>query len=280
MGEIRKDNLHESLIEELNKLGNIDLSGKQDKTDESLLTESKDVIGAINELFQNANNGKELIADAIGSPLSSDDTFAAMGNSIDSMTADFRTKLINAGCQDDLSSKKLNELIGYLETIKWFAPDSPEATGKYYIYKDGEWLDQAGSGKFAVHSNRNAAGTITEKSDYLEFKVTGMDKNYAQPHTIASTDNKLNLTPYSKICIELKQTLSASINFRLEHSLQRDLAYTSTDPYVAISGTYAELDISGYNTERYIRIYGGKANYTGYTSTEYFMYISKIWLEV
>ena len=35
MGEIRKDNLHESLIKELNELANIDLSGKQDKTDES-----------------------------------------------------------------------------------------------------------------------------------------------------------------------------------------------------------------------------------------------------
>jgi uncharacterized protein YjdB len=56
MGEIRKDNLHESLIEELNELGNIDLSGKQDKTDESLLTESKDVIGSINELKNDIDN--------------------------------------------------------------------------------------------------------------------------------------------------------------------------------------------------------------------------------
>lgn len=56
MGEIRKDNLHESLIEELNELANIDLSGKQDKTDESLLTESKDVIGAINELKNEIDN--------------------------------------------------------------------------------------------------------------------------------------------------------------------------------------------------------------------------------
>ena len=42
MGHIRKEELHESLINELEELGNIDLSGKQDKTDESLLTESKD----------------------------------------------------------------------------------------------------------------------------------------------------------------------------------------------------------------------------------------------
>ena len=50
MGEIRKDNLHESLIEELNELANIDLSGKQDKTDNGLNTNSKVIVGAINEL--------------------------------------------------------------------------------------------------------------------------------------------------------------------------------------------------------------------------------------
>ena len=85
MGHIRKEELHESLINELEELGNIDLSGKQDKTDESLLTESKDVIGAINELFQSANNGKELIANAIGEPVSKDDTFQAMSTDINSL---------------------------------------------------------------------------------------------------------------------------------------------------------------------------------------------------
>lgn len=50
MGEIRKENLHESLIEELNELANIDLSGKQDKTDAGLNTNSKVIVGAINEL--------------------------------------------------------------------------------------------------------------------------------------------------------------------------------------------------------------------------------------
>jgi hypothetical protein len=50
MGEIRKDNLHESLIQELNELGNIDLSGKQDKNDNGLNTDSKVIVGAINEL--------------------------------------------------------------------------------------------------------------------------------------------------------------------------------------------------------------------------------------
>ena len=81
MGEIRKDNLHESLIEELNELANIDLSGKQDKTDESLLTESKDVIGAINEVFQYGNSVKQNQVDALiakGIQASTSETFDSL----------------------------------------------------------------------------------------------------------------------------------------------------------------------------------------------------------
>jgi hypothetical protein len=116
MGEIRKDNLHESLIEELNELANIDLSGKQDKTDESLLTESKDVIGAINELFQSANNGKELIANAIGEPVSSEDTFQAMSNDINSLLSQFKTNMMNSGVTVN-SSDKFKQLIDKIKGL-------------------------------------------------------------------------------------------------------------------------------------------------------------------
>ena len=116
MGEIRKDNLHESLIEELNKLANIDLSGKQDKTDESLLTESKDVIGAINELFQSANNGKELIANAIGEPLNAEDTFSAMSSDINSLLSTFKTNMMNNGITVE-SGDKFKELIDKIKGL-------------------------------------------------------------------------------------------------------------------------------------------------------------------
>ena len=130
MGEIRKDNLHESLIEELNELANIDLSGKQDKTDESLLTESKDVIGAINELFQNANNGKELIASAIGEPLSSEDTFSAMSNDINGLLSTFKTNMMNNGITVE-SGDKFKALIDKIATMV------EEGEGKGIKYASG-----------------------------------------------------------------------------------------------------------------------------------------------
>lgn len=64
-------------------------------------THKTSVVGAINELFQNANNGKETIATAIGSPLQSSDTFAAMGTKIDSIESKFKTILNTKGVNID-----------------------------------------------------------------------------------------------------------------------------------------------------------------------------------
>ena len=62
-----------------------------------LSTNSKTVIGAINELFQSANNGKELIANAIGKPLSKEDTFSAMSDKINNIKSDLKQVLTDEG---------------------------------------------------------------------------------------------------------------------------------------------------------------------------------------
>jgi hypothetical protein len=84
------------------KVEEMDLSG--------LLTESKDLVGAINELFQSANNGKELIANAIGEPLNAEDTFSAMSNDIHSLLSTFKTNMMNNGVMVE-SSDKFKQLI-------------------------------------------------------------------------------------------------------------------------------------------------------------------------
>ena len=100
MGRITRDNLDKSLQEAIDNIdvdlsnyttkedlqeaiGNVDVSDKQDKTDNNLLTNDKSLVGAINELFQSANNGKQLIASAIGNELiNSNSTFKAMSEAI------------------------------------------------------------------------------------------------------------------------------------------------------------------------------------------------------
>ena len=60
-------------------------------------TDKSSIVGAINELFQSANNGKELIANAIGEPLDASDTFSAMSNDINGLLATFKTNMMNSG---------------------------------------------------------------------------------------------------------------------------------------------------------------------------------------
>ena len=106
MGKITINELSESLIEE-------DLQLKQD---DDLETNDKTIVGAINELFQCANNGKQLIASAIGEPLSSEDTFSAMSDDINSLLSTFKTNMMNVGVTVE-SNDKFKSLIDKIATI-------------------------------------------------------------------------------------------------------------------------------------------------------------------
>ena len=83
---------------------------------EELLTNDKTIIGAINELFQNANNGKELIANAIGKPISKNDTFSAMSNEINGLLSTFKTNMMNNGVTVE-STDKFKTLIDKIATM-------------------------------------------------------------------------------------------------------------------------------------------------------------------
>ena len=107
MGKITINELSNSLKDHIDS--------KQDAVDNLLETNDKTVVGAINELFQNANelfqsanSGKQLIANAIGEPLSADDTFQAMSDKITGILNDIKNKLESKGIDisnfNDLSS--------------------------------------------------------------------------------------------------------------------------------------------------------------------------------
>jgi hypothetical protein len=86
-------NIDLSLYATKEELNNIDMSEKQDKVDNSLSTNDKSIVGAINELFQDVDSGKQLIADAIDdSSIDKNSTFGAMSEAIEDIQAD-RTAL-------------------------------------------------------------------------------------------------------------------------------------------------------------------------------------------
>jgi hypothetical protein len=137
-GKITKQDLSKSLIEEIeNSTGDVDLSNYTTKedlqealTDDSLLTNDKSLVGAINELFQSANNGKQLIADAIGEPLNAEDTFAAMGSGINGLLSTFKTNMMNNGVTIERGDK-FKQLIDKIATM------SEEGEGKGIQYASG-----------------------------------------------------------------------------------------------------------------------------------------------
>ena len=69
-----------------------------------------------NELFQSANNGKELIASAIGEPLNAEDTFSAMSNDINGLLSTFKTNMMNNGITVN-GNDKFKALIDKIATI-------------------------------------------------------------------------------------------------------------------------------------------------------------------
>ena len=106
----------DDVVAVVNRIDNIDLSTKQNVVDDTLQTTDKTIVGAINELFQNANNGKELIANAIGEPISGEDTFSAMSNDINSLLVTFKNNMINQGVTVN-DADKFKQLIDKISTI-------------------------------------------------------------------------------------------------------------------------------------------------------------------
>ena len=139
MGKITIDELSNELKERINELGLTEEQVQQlidntsgDKT--QLQTNAKgSLVDAINELFQSANNGKELIATAIGEPLNSSDTFSAMSNGIDGLTTSFKTALMNNGVSVT-STDKFKQLIEKIATLA-------DSEGKGIKFASGSYDD-------------------------------------------------------------------------------------------------------------------------------------------
>ena len=126
MAKITIEELSESLKEYLNGLGLTEaqvqelIDNMQEEVignKEELATNDKSsIVAAINELFQNANNGKELIANAIGEPVSSEDTFSAMSNDINGLLSTFKTNMMNNGVTVE-AGDKFKALIDKIATL-------------------------------------------------------------------------------------------------------------------------------------------------------------------
>jgi hypothetical protein len=160
-GRISIDNLSDSLKEMIANSGMteeqiIELLENEEVID-SLKTDSKSIVGAINELFQSANNGKELIASAIGEPVSAEDTFSAMSSDINSLLSTFKTNMMNNGISVE-SGDKFKSLIDKIATLT-------DNEGKGVQIANGITKTA-----LATKSFSNAVGSSTTSFSYIEIR--------------------------------------------------------------------------------------------------------------
>ena len=201
-GRISIDNLSDSLKELINQAGLteeqvINLINANGLTEEQVINLVKDnltgdltqlnttnktnIVEAINELFQSANNGKQLIANAIGEPVSADDTFSAMSNDINGLLATFKANMMNNGVTVE-SSDKFKSLIDKIATMV------EEGSGKGIQFAEGLIANtytintaQAGSSN-TITLNLNG---LTFKPTYLFLEMSNIYSDYSYD----STDN-------------------------------------------------------------------------------------------
>ena len=130
----------------------VDLSQYQEKSDSTLNTSNKTIVGAINELFQNANNGKELIASAIGEPLNSSDTFNAMSNDINNLLSTFKTNMMKNGVTVD-SGDKFKALIDKIATLS-------DSEGKGLKFASGTGSSVPKNSSITINTNLDFVPTV------------------------------------------------------------------------------------------------------------------------
>ena len=157
---ISKEFLHPSILEGVNnKIGNLD----------SLETDAKgNMVQAINELVEKLDNsaeienGKELIANAVGEPLTAEESFDEMSNDINGLLSTFKTNMMNNGITVQ-SGDKFKQLIDKIATMV------EEGSGKGIQYASGDAIVNVSEGGIAV---KNEADNMSD-SMYLA-KITDL----------------------------------------------------------------------------------------------------------
>ena len=243
------------------ELGITGSSKYQEVEDDALATNDKTIVGAINELFQSANNGKELIANAIGEPVSADDTFQAMSNDINSLLSTFKTNLMSSGVTV-ASGDKFKQLIDKIQGLtegegnKGIQYD----TGAYtlggittfdeYYFNDDEWT------KYDYQSIK-----IPKTSDlnfiyvYTDYEYSFIDEDDGQTYNMSVSDYIL----YDPV----KQTLSDGSVYVFAHSIY--YTYNSNGVQVDYGSWYTYLKLIDNTDHVVLPLIGTYSYYDGNT---------------
>ncbi|BAQ14669.1 putative phage tail fiber protein [Clostridium botulinum] len=94
----------------------VDITTKQGDLINLKTSNKTNLVSAVNELFQNANNGKNLISSVVGNPLLASDTFQQQSNKIQNLKNTFASNLTSKQ-QPSNGNESLNNLINKVANI-------------------------------------------------------------------------------------------------------------------------------------------------------------------
>mgnify|MGYP003287687430 CR=1 FL=1 len=251
-GSIGLDKLDAEVKEAIEAAGNIDMSeyvSEEELEAKGYLTEHQDLSGyveqdvydtkiaelegKVNEAFTNANNGKELIANAIGEPVSADDTFQAMSNSIDNMTIDFRNALALKGV--NAPADKFETLINRIDEIV----QSGNVINSNQFVSGSQYFDTTTTSPQTLTIDLGRSGAM----DFFMVEV-GVKSYYSGPYTY---DNPLIL--YSNKTYDTLTSISnnglnnapvSSIEKKYSVSFSGNNLIVTSENYGSVSNFYIE----------------------------------------
>jgi hypothetical protein len=146
----------------------------------SLRTENtKTIVAALNEI-----KGKDIISNAVGSPLVFDDTFEVMGEKINGLTSNFKSKLLGLGVSVS-SVDKLESLISKLDGIDLGA-DAGEILTPFIETLSGILADEG----VILNGNETLGELIIkvdERFDELHSEINELETELAGKVTPAGT---------------------------------------------------------------------------------------------
>ena len=142
----------------------LELDKKQDKTDSSLKTTDKTIVGAINELFQDVDSGKTIIADAIdNNTITKDSTFAAMGEAIEEIQT--QSNEAKQSLVDVLVAKNINASMdnSWTELTKLLDGTTIINSGDTLIVRGNDTVLVTGpaTSKLAFYTSDSVSNTLT-----------------------------------------------------------------------------------------------------------------------
>jgi hypothetical protein len=170
----------------------------------SLRTENtRAVVGALNEI-----KGKDIISNAVGSPLLFDDTFEVMGEKIKGLTNNFKAKLLNLGVSVN-SIDKFEALIGKLDEIDLGA-DTEELLGPFIESLSGILEDEG----VELSGNETLGELIIkvdERFDELHAEINSLETELAGKVTPAGNAVASNVLSGKTFINSTGQTITGTM---------------------------------------------------------------------